>query len=295
MKLFEARSSRIFIDAKWLQPLCPPPEGKPICRDLDLKVMADFLSEVFRTGQARNLFIYGRSGTGKTVCVHYLLMEIRKHANQIKADISAIYVNAGRTRTPYYTLLEIVRSLGTDVPDSGWQMFRLKAAFENAVRKKAAVIAIDEVDSIIFKEKEPLVYYLNRQLKTTLILISNKIEDAAQLPERVLSTLQPKIIKLEPYTKEEAKAILKERSEHAFQPSSISEELIGDVAETTSNLRDIRLGFSIMLSAGLAAERAGRAKIEEKDIESAIRSESKLEALKKMDALKKQLQKLRKR
>jgi len=50
-------------------------------------------------------------------------------------------------------------------------------------------VAIDEVDVLSLKEKEPLVYYLNRQPKTTLILISNKIEDAAQLPERALSTL----------------------------------------------------------------------------------------------------------
>jgi len=294
MTLFEAKCSRIFKDAKWLQPLSDPPEGKPLCRDWDLKFMADFLAEVFRTSQARNLFIYGKPGTGKTVCVQYLLREIQKYASVIKANVLAVYVNAGRTRTPYYTLLEIVKGLGLTVPDSGWQMFRLKRAFEDVVKDKAVVIAIDEVDSILFKEKEPLVYYLNRQPKTTLILVSNKIEDAAQLPERVLSTLQPKIIMLEPYTKEEAEKILKERAEHAFQRDVISEDLISAAAEAASNLADIRIGFSILLSAGLTAERAGRVKIEAKDYESAIKSESKLEALKKIDALKKQLQKLKK-
>jgi len=294
MTLFENLRSRIFQDATWLQPLSDPPGGRPLCREEDLKLMASFLSEVLRSGQARNLFIYGKPGTGKTICVLYLLSEINRHARETKTPVSAVYVNAGRTRTPYYTMLEIVKSLGLGVPDVGWQMFRLKRAFEDLLKDKAVVIAIDEVDSIIFKEKEPLVYYLNRQPKTTLILLSNKIEDAAQLPERALSTLQPKILKLEPYTKEEAFRILKERAEHSFQPGVVSEKLISVVAEAASKLADIRLGFSMLLSAGLTAERAGREKIDTDDIESAIKSESKLDVLKKMDALKKQLEKLRK-
>ncbi|MGQ9507087.1 MAG: Cdc6/Cdc18 family protein [Candidatus Bathycorpusculaceae bacterium] len=294
MSLFEAKSSGVFKDAKWLQPLCDPPGGKPLCRDYDLKFMASFLSEIFRTGQARNLFIYGKPGTGKTICVQYLLREIQNHAIETKAPVLAVYVNAGRTRTPYYTMLEIVKSLGLIVPQSGWQMFRLKRAFEDMLKDKAVVIAIDEVDSIILKEKEPLVYYLNRQPKTTLVLVSNKVEDAAQLPERALSTLQPKIIMLEPYAKEEAFKILKERAEHSFQPGVVSEKLISAVAEAASNLADIRLGFSTLLSAGLAAEKTGRTKVDADDVKSAIKSESKLDVLKKMDALKKQLEKLRK-
>jgi len=80
---------------------------------------------------------------------------------------SAVYVNAGRTRTPYYTMLEIVKGLGFDVPEAGWQMFRLKSTFENTLKEKAIVVAIDEVDAIIYKEREPIIYYLNRQPKTS--------------------------------------------------------------------------------------------------------------------------------
>lgn len=237
MTLFEVKTSRIFKDAKWLQPLSDPPDSKPLCRDSDLELMADFLSDVFRTGQARNLFIYGKPGTGKTVCVQYLQTEINKHAQKTKAPVSALYVNASRTRTPYYTMVEIVTGLGLKVPNAGWQMFRLKRAFETMLNDRAVVIAIDEVDAVLRKEKEPLIYYLNRQPKTTLILVSNRIEDASQLPERLLSTLQPKIIMLEPYTKEETYKILKERAEHAFQQEAITEELISMVAEEAQTWR----------------------------------------------------------
>ena len=250
---------------------------------------------MFKTGQARNLFIYGKPGTGKTVCVQYLLRQIRRHADENHVPLATVYVNAGKTRTPYYTMLEIVKRLGLEVPDRGWQMYRLKQAFENARKDKAIVVAIDEVDAIIFKEKEPLVYYLNRQPKTTLILLSNKIEDATTLPNRVLSTLQPKLLMLEPYTAEEAKTILSERVKKAFKPNVISDKLLNIVAEAASKAEDIRLGFIILLSAGLEAEDAGEDTIEADDVKFAINSETRLERLKKLDSIKKQLEDIRKK
>jgi len=295
MTLFQHRESRIFKDARWLQPLSDPPSGKPLCRDADLKTMALYISDVFTRGQARNLFIYGKPGTGKTVCIKYLLGEIRRHADENRVSLIAAYVNAGKTRTPYYTMLEIVKELGLNVPCHGWQMFRLKQAFEGALKDKAVVIAIDEVDSIIFKEKEPLVYYLNRQPKTTLILASNKIADATSLPSRALSTLQPKLLMLEPYTPEEAKAILVERVEKAFHSGAISSKLLGIITEATCKAEDIRLGFAILLSAGLLAEKAGKTKVDAEDVKVAIQSETRLELFQKLEILKKKVEAMHKR
>ena len=290
MTLFKSRENSVFKEAAWLQPLSDPPSDKPLCRDEDLKTMALFLSDVFKTGQARNLFIYGKPGTGKTVCVQYLLSEIRRHAHEKHVPLAAVYVNAGKTRTPYYTMLEIVKELGLNVPDRGWQMFRLKQALENARKDRAIAVAIDEVDAIIFKEKEPLVYYLNRQPKTTLILLSNKIEDATSLPNCALSTLQPKLLRLEPYTPKEAKTILAERVEKALQPGAISDKLLDIVAEATSKAEDIRLGFAILLSASLQAEKAGKTTIEADDVRFAIKNEMRLERLKELESMKKKLE-----
>jgi cell division control protein 6 len=294
LTLFEEKPCRIFQDASWLQPLSPPPSGAPLCREKDLRFMAAFLSDVFRTGQARNLFIFGKPGTGKTLCVQYLLREIEKYAKEKGIPVLAVYVNAGRARTPYYAMLEIVKGLGLNAPDAGWQMFRLKQAFEGLLKDKSVVVAIDEVDAILQKEKEPLIYYLNRQPRTTLILISNKMEDAAHLPERLLSTLQPKLVKLDPYTSEEVKTILLDRVKHAFQPDAIQDNLVDIVAKLTSKIGDIRLGFSILLTAGHIAERAGRTRITSEDVKSAIENEKTTEILKAIGQLKKRLEKRKK-
>jgi cell division control protein 6 len=153
-------------------PLSDPPGGKPVCRDAYLRQMARYLADFFTTGRARNLFIYGPPGTGKTICAKHVLAEAAKHAQEKNIEAKTVYVNAGKTRNPYYTMTEIITQLGINVPQAGWQMFRLKQTFEHVLTENAVLIAIDEVDSIILKEKEPLVYCLSRQPKTTLILIA---------------------------------------------------------------------------------------------------------------------------
>lgn len=289
MSLFTSEASSILTNAEWLQPLSDPPGGRPLLREDILKTMALHLADLFTVGQARNLFIYGKPGTGKTACVKYVLKEVAKHASETKAPVLTAYVNAGKTRTPYYTLAEVVKQLGVSVPNAGWQLFRLKRELENMLSAKSMLIAIDEVDSILFKEKEPLVYYLNRQPKTTLILISNSIDDAVRLPERALSTLQPILIETQPYGSEEIQQILEERVEHALKPCTISDDLLTTIAKSAGEAGDIRFGLRILLSAALEADQAKRRVIDPKDVASAIEDEGRLRKIKHLEALRDQL------
>jgi cell division control protein 6 len=295
MSFFKPHKTSIVKDATWLQPLSDPPGARPLCRETYLQTMADYLSELFKTGQAKNLFICGKPGTGKTVCVNYLLKEINKHSSETKSNILTVYVNAGKTRTPYFTMVEILRGFGMNVPAAGWQMFRLKQAFEQLLKTNSVLIAIDEVDGIIYKEKEPLVYYLNRQTKTTLILVSNRFEDAIQLPNRAVSTLQPTLLYIQPYTAEEATRILRERMENALKPGTITDKLLHIIATAASEAEDIRLGFRTLLSAALLAEKNRKQRIELEDVKIALEGETRIKKLKKMDEIRQQLETLKDR
>ncbi len=266
------RESRIFKDPRWLQPSAEPAGGTPLARERLLRYLVAVLSEVVRLRSCRNIFIYGEPGTGKTLSVRYVLDQLKSYAAENGFELGVVYVNAGMTRSPYFTMLEVVRSLGVDAPDIGWQFSRLKQEFEKIATVKPIIVAIDEMEALIFKQREPLIYYLSRQPNTTLILISNKFSDLADLPPRAKSTLQPMPAEFTPYTQEEAEQILAERVEKAFQPRVISKRILRKVAEAASNASDIRVGFSILLTAGYLAEKERRANVTLKDFETAAKA-----------------------
>ncbi|HYA78647.1 MAG TPA: AAA family ATPase [Verrucomicrobiae bacterium] len=291
MPLFETKKSSIMQDHSVLDTQSEPPDGIPLCRETLLTFMASNVSNIFTSGRARNMFVWGSPGTGKTASVQYLLKEVQKHSKETNSPVNAAYVNAGRTRNPYYTLLEILKQLNISVPEVGWQFFRLKQAFENTLKEKPVLIAIDEVENVLFKEKEPLIYYLNRQPKTTLILISNKLSQATQLPERCLSTLQPEMILFSPYSEDEAFQILRARAQRAFKPNVISDELIWTIAKATEEMSDIRFGISMLLTAGQAAEQNQRAQINKQDVDFAIENTRKIKTLTSINELSKRIKK----
>jgi len=66
------------------------------------------------------------------------------------------------------------------------------------------------------------------------------------------------------------------------------------VAQAASEAQDIRLGFTILLTAGLLAEENGKSKIETEDVNSAIKSESTLGLIRELDALKKKVEAMQK-
>jgi len=270
--LFEVGGgSKVFLDAGWLQPLSSPPSGMPVGREDDVRTLAVCLTEVFKAGVGRNLFVFGKPGTGKTLCVLYVLQKLREHAVSKGLDVLVVYVNVGKTRSPYFTLLEIARAIGVTAPSSGWQFSRLKEEFERVRNDRPIVIALDEVESLVLKEREPLIYYLNRQANVTLVLISNKFEDITKLPDRARSTLQPLPVKFGAYTKEKAKQILVERVTKAFQPNVVPEWLLDGLGLLAEKKGDLRICFNILLTAGLFAENEGKQQIEEEHVTKTIK------------------------
>ncbi len=266
--LFQDESA-IFADLRWLQPTADPPDAFPTGREEYVNSLSVLLAPALRGGAGRNVYIAGVPGTGKTLTVRYVLGQFKAHASKTGLVVHVAYVNAGRTRSPYFTLLEIARSLGVDAPASGWQFSRLKMEFESCRGSEPMVVAIDEADALLFKVREPLIYYLNRQENMTMILISNRWDDLAGLPPRAKSTLQLAPLIFEPYTAQEAKRILHDRAVRAFKIGAVNDETIDAAAALAAEMHDIRVGFNLLLTAGLLAEGQARSRVDLVDLERA--------------------------
>lgn len=299
MNLSQNKRNPILKDTRYLQPLSAPPNSKPLHRSLDLQEIQLYLSEVHKSGKGKNLILCGKPGTGKTLCLKHSLNQLRRQTKTNDLHIIPIYTNAGKTRTAYFTLLEIckctAKELNKQEPAPGWQTYRLKQLFNDSSDENAVVIGIDEANTLLFQKKgRALLYYLNRQTNTTLILVCNNIEDVTAFEEAALSSLQPKMMKLHPYDPEEALDILRERAENAFHPNVVSDKVLKKVAETTSKAEDIRLGLAVLLTAGLLAQDRDARRIEAEDIDSAIRSESTVRAIREIERLQKKIKSISK-
>ncbi len=266
--LFQGES-KVFADLRWLQPTSEPPDPFPVGREEYVHSLSLLLAPALRGGAGRNVYVAGVPGTGKTLTVRYVLGQLNEHVREAGLPVHVAYVNAGRTRSPYFTLLEIARSLGVDAPASGWQFSRLKMEFEASRGSEPMVIAIDEADALLFKVREPLIYYLNRQENMTLILISNRWDDLVGLPPRARSTLQLAPLIFEPYTAEEAKRILQERAVRAFKIGAVNDETLDEAAALSAEMHDLRAGFNLLLTAGLLAEGQARSQVDLVDLERA--------------------------
>lgn len=261
--------SRIFADRRWLQPTQDSPNMFPFGRETYVNALAKLLTPALSGGGGRNVYVVGPPGTGKTLTVRYVLARLTEHAKNSGVAVHVAYVNAGRTRNPYFTLLDISRSIGVNAPSSGWQFTRLKEAFEKSRGGEAMVVAIDEADALILKVREPLIYYLNRQPNMTLLLIINRWDDLAGLPARARSTLQLAPLIFEPYTVEEAKRILQDRAARGFKTGAVNEEILNHAAGFVAEAHDIRAGFNLLLTAGMLAEAQGRSRLDLVDLERA--------------------------
>jgi len=268
----ESGGSKIFADRRWLQPTSEPPTPFPNGREVYVSTLNNLLAPAPSGDAGKNVYAVGPPGTGKTLTIRYVLDTLKEHVKGTGISVHVAYVNAGRTRSPYFTLLEIVRSLGLNVPSSGWQFSRLKEEFEKQRGGKACIIAIDEADTLLLKVREPLLYYLNRQENITLILITNRWDDLTALPARARSTLQAAPLIFQPYTAPEAVRILKERAQLAFKVGVADDQALDYAAALVAEAHDIRVGFNLLLTAGILAESQGRVKVDLVDLKRAERA-----------------------
>src|SRR5208283_4457244 len=108
----------IFKDKTFLQINYHPDEIPH--RDEQIKQIASILAPVLRGERGSNLFLYGKTGTGKTLSIQYVKQELLKRAlesNTFKLRIE--YLNCKLRKvsdTEYRILAELIKKLGGEVP-----------------------------------------------------------------------------------------------------------------------------------------------------------------------------------
>lgn len=229
-----------------------------------------------------NIIVYGKTGTGKTAVLNYIGKELRK-ADPAIEKCFYLYVNCEVVDTAYGILYNIASQFIKDfkIPFTGWSFEKLYEELYTAIedQNRVFVIVLDEVDHMITKKGDAILYYLakiNEHLsksKVSLVGISNNMKFLELLEPKARSRLGGESMIFPPYSREQLQDILQKRVIEAFDEGILEESVIPLCAITAAkNEGDARMAIDLLRTAADIAERNGDNTITEAHVKSAKNS-----------------------
>ena len=266
-KLFEIYASQsLFKNKTVLQSNYIP--GAIPHRDTQIESVASILAPTLRGEKVSNLFVYGKTGTGKTISVQHVCNKISQKVQEMGTNnLSYLFINCKLKKvsdTEYRILAELINELGGSVPATGLPTDQVYARFIELIdqKKQVVLIVLDEIDQAVKKISDNFIYTLTRlnsELKNAqicLVGISNSLTFMDNLDPRVRSSLGEEEIVFPPYNALQLQDILKERAETAFKEGVIEEGVIAKCAAFAAREHgDARRALDLLRVAGELAER----------------------------------------
>ena len=266
-------------------------------RDNEIKKIANILAPALKQEKPSNLFVYGNTGTGKTLVVKHVTENMALVAAKKNIPLKHIYVNCKLKRvadTEYRLLSQLAQFFGKSIPPTGLPTEEIYNIFYKAVEnhKGVIIIALDEMDQLIKRAGDGILYNLiriNEELKESRIAIigvSNDTTFIENIDARVKSSLSEEDVFFAPYNAMELQSILRNRATKAFRDGIVGEGVIEKCAAYVAReYGDARKAIELLRVAGEIAERAKDKKISTQHIDDA---EEKLEKDKIFDIIKTQ-------
>ncbi len=250
-------------------------------RDQQIEQVANILGSALLYQKPSNLFIYGKTGSGKTLSVRYVTNNLLTLAKERNINLSVIYVNCklrNTADTEYRLIAELIRSMGSEVPKTGLPTQEVYRIFTHLVdsKKQLLLLILDEIDQLVEKTGDEILYTLTRinsELKNaqiSLIGISNSLVFTDMLDPRVKSSLSEEEIVFPPYNALQLQDILNQRAKEAFKPGSVEMGVIEKCAAYAAREHgDARRALELLRVAGELAERNDEQKVTIKHIDIA--------------------------
>jgi archaeal cell division control protein 6 len=261
-------------------------------REDEITQIANILAPSLRKEKPSNIFIYGKTGTGKTLSVRYTTDNIKKVALQREIPVMVMYVNCKLKKvadTEYRLMAHLCRELGKTIPPTGLPTDEIYKVFFNVIdsENQIIVLILDELDQLVKKAGDEILYNftrINSELKNAqiaIIGISNDLLFADSLDPRIKSSLSEEEILFAPYNAIQLQQILRKRADLAFKDNTIAEGVIEKCsAYAARDHGDARRALELLRVAGELAERENSNKL---TIDFIDKAEEKIEKDKVVD------------
>ncbi len=242
-------------------------------RDAQISQIAKILAPCLRREKPSNLFVYGKTGSGKTLTVRHTTTNLGEVAAANHVQLKISYLNCKLKRvadTEYRLLAQLLRDFGRDIPPTGLPTDEVYAAFFEALdaTPRTLLLILDEVDQLVKRAGDEIIYNLTRinaelrQSQIALVGISNDLTFLNHLDPRVKSSLSEEELVFPPYNALQLQDILATRAAAAFHEGVIEDGVLAKCAAYAAREHgDARRALELLRVAGELAERDGNIRV----------------------------------
>ena len=275
------REDPIFVNKELLEINHLPDEGRIVGRDEEIGQLANAVNPGIFGQSPSNVLIYGKTGTGKSLCAKYVSQRLVDTAEEEGVDAVHAYVDCAQDSTETQAVQTIASSVNTEhtdiyIPDKGIstatyykRLWRILDGEYDVV-----LIILDEIDKL---EDDDILMQLSRageagklsSCKIGVIGISNKIKYKDRMDERVKSSLCEREFVFPPYDASQLNDIMTARSD-AFRDGVLEGGVISRAAALAAREHgDARKAIDILRYAGEIAQSTGAATVQEEFVTQA--------------------------
>jgi cell division control protein 6 len=277
-------------DRSLLDPNHVVAEDRIVGRDEQLQAVTKMLRVALGDNRPPNLFLYGPSGTGKSLITKAVCKNISQICESRDVRFGTIEVNCQDLDTLGVAIYELatraaeVAGVEVEVPKHGvatkekWdELYRIVNENFDSV-----VFVLDELDMLVGRrdKQEPafsrLLYQLSRAgandelaAYISVVAISNDTKMMESVGSRALSSFTPEDVHFNDYDAGQLQAILRHR-EDAFYEDVLEEDVIPLAAAFAAQTHgDARKAIDLMRVAGELAERESSERVREVHVRKA--------------------------
>jgi len=245
-------------------------------REKEIQKLAYILATALKGGKPSNVFMYGKTGTGKTAVARYVLKKLAERGEKLGLSLSYAYVNCRYRKTNYRVLVKICDEIGCrGLPETGLPADMIFDKMIKQIDRKdqLVIIILDELDWLVKSSGDDVLYQLTRinneleRGQVSLIGITNDLKFKDNLDSRVLSSLSEESIIFSPYNAQQLYDILKQRTVMAFEDGVVDDSALRLAAAIAAQEHgDARRAIDLLRVAGEIVERQGENKLTERHI-----------------------------
>ena len=277
-------------DRALLDPNYVVEEDRIVGRDEQLQEVTKMLRVALGDNRPPNLFLYGPSGTGKSLITKAVCHNISRICKSRDIEFGTIEVNCQDLDTLGIAVYELVQQAAdaagvpVEVPKHGvatkekWdELYRIVNKHFDSV-----VFVLDELDMLVGRrdKQEPafsrLLYQLSRagandelNAYISVVAISNDTKMMESVGSRAVSSFTPEDVHFDDYDANQLQAILRRRQD-AFHDDVVDDDVIPLAAAFAAQTHgDARKAIDLMRVAGELAEREGDTRVREKHVRTA--------------------------